>query len=87
MLVLVVVPIAMTLLPTPGFVGSAQAGMFIALYKIMEEDAVIAAAYGVISWACNIMIQALVGLFFLLQGHISLPTLLKFQTARETRNL
>jgi glycosyltransferase 2 family protein len=84
MLVLaVMVPIFMTLLPTPGFVGSVQAGVFVALHKIMGEDAVLATAYGMVGWAWGLAIQLVVGFFFLFREHISLKTLLKLEKENE----
>ncbi len=80
MLVLaVMVPIFMTLLPTPGFVGSVQAGVFIALHKIMGEDAIVSAAYGMVGWAWGLTVQILAGLYFLFREHISWRTLLKLE--------
>ncbi len=84
MLVLaVMVPIFMTLLPTPGFVGSVQAGIFVALHKIMGEDAAVVAAYGMVSWAWGLTIQILAGLYFLFREHISWRILLKLEKGSE----
>ena len=78
MLVLAVtVPVFMTLLPTPSFIGSVQAGVFVALHKIMGEDAAVAAAYGMVGWAWTVIIQVIFGLYFLFREHISWRTLLK----------
>ena len=78
MLVLAVtVPVFMTLLPTPSFIGSVQAGVFVALHKIMGEDAAVAAAYGMVGWAWSLIIQVMLGLYFLFREHISWRTLLK----------
>ena len=84
MLVLaVMVPIFMTLLPTPGFVGSVQAGVFVALHKIMGEDEAVAAAYGMVGWAWGLSLQILVGLYFLFREHISWRTLMKLEKEGE----
>jgi len=84
MLVLaVMVPIFMTLLPTPGFVGSVQAGVFVALHKIMGEDPAVAAAYGLVGWAWGLTIQILTGLYFLFREHISWQTLMKLEKGSE----
>ncbi len=84
MLVLaVMVPIFMTLLPTPGFVGSVQAGVFVALHKIMGEDEAVAAAYGMVGWAWGLTVQILVGLYFLFREHISWRTLMKLEREGE----
>jgi len=86
MLVLAVtVPVFMTLLPTPSFIGSVQAGVFVALHKIMGEDAAVAAAYGMVGWALTIIIQVTLGLYFIFREHISWRTLLKFE--KESRAL
>ena len=79
----VMVPIFMTLLPTPGFVGSVQAGSFVALHKIMGEDAATAAAYGMVSWALGLTVQILAGLYFLFREHISWRVLLKLEKGSE----
>jgi len=78
MLVLAVtVPVFMTLLPTPSFIGSVQAGVFVALHEIMGEDAAVAAAYGMVGWAWTVIIQIMLGLYFLFREHISWRALLK----------
>jgi glycosyltransferase 2 family protein len=84
MLVLaVIVPIFMTLLPTPGFMGSVQAGVFVALHNIMGESEAVAAAYGMVGWSWNLTVQILAGLYFLFREHISLRTLIKLEKKSE----
>jgi len=77
LLLAVIVPIFMTLLPTPGFVGSVQAGVFVALHTIMGEDPAVAGAFGMVVWAWGLTIQILMGLYFLFRENISWRTLLK----------
>jgi uncharacterized protein (TIRG00374 family) len=84
MILAVTVPIFMTLLPTPSFLGSVQLGVFIALHKIMGEDAAVAAAYGMVGWAWTIIIQITLGLYFIFREHISWRALLKIGEESET---
>jgi glycosyltransferase 2 family protein len=79
LLLAVIVPIFMTLLPTPGFVGSVQAGVFVALHTIMGEDPAVVAAYGMVAWAWGLIIQILMGFYFLFRENISWRTLLKIE--------
>ena len=79
LLLAVIVPIFMTLLPTPGFVGSVQAGVFVALHTIMGEDPAVAGAFGMVVWAWGLTIQILMGLYFLFRENISWRTLLKIE--------
>lgn len=76
MLVIVVV-IMLAVLPTPGFLGSFQAGVLIALHQVMQETELVAASYGMVAWALNFGVLFVTGVYFILHDHLSVRRLAK----------
>lgn len=64
--------ILITLLPTPAFLGSFQAGVLIALHEIMGEPEVAAVSFGFVAWGLNMIVVLVGGLYFILHDHISI---------------
>ena len=72
----VIVSILITIVPTPGFLGSFNAGVFIALHEIMGEPEIKAVSMGMVGWALFSGVVLLSGLYFILHDQISIKTLL-----------
>ena len=70
-LVVVMVCILITLLPTPAFLGSSNAGALIALHQILGESEVSAVSFGIAFWTINTALILLSGFYFILHDHIS----------------
>lgn len=64
--------ILITLLPTPAFLGSFQAGVLIALHEIMHEPEVAAVSFGFVAWGLNMIVVLAGALYFILHDHISI---------------
>jgi uncharacterized protein (TIRG00374 family) len=71
----IMVAILSTIAPTPGFLGSYNAGVFIALHEIMNESEAKAVSFGIVGWALYICVVLGSGLYFLFCEHISFRTL------------
>jgi len=74
-LVVVMICILITILPTPAFLGSFNAGVLIALHQIMGESEVAAVSFGMVAWTINFAVIILGGLYFILRDHISVTQL------------
>ena len=74
-LVVVMICILITILPTPAFLGSFNAGVLIALHQILGESEVAAVSFGMVAWAINFAVIILGGLYFILHDHISVTQL------------
>ncbi|MGV7220955.1 MAG: lysylphosphatidylglycerol synthase transmembrane domain-containing protein [Nitrospinales bacterium] len=74
-LVVVMVCILITVLPTPAFLGSFNAGVFIALHLILNESEVSAVSFGMVAWTINFAVITLGGVYFILHDHISVTQL------------
>ncbi len=70
-ILLVMVCIFIAVLPTPGFVGSFQMGVSVALFTIMGEAEEVALTYGMVVWGLNMIVVVLCGLYFIITDHIS----------------
>ena len=70
-LVVVMVCILITILPTPAFLGSFNAGVLIALHQIMGESEVAAVSFGMVAWTINFAVITLGGIYFILHDQIS----------------
>jgi uncharacterized protein (TIRG00374 family) len=66
------VVVFISLFPTPGFLGSFQAGCVVALHEIFHIPKAVAASYGIIAWLVNMGFIVAVGAIFVLKDHISL---------------
>jgi glycosyltransferase 2 family protein len=74
----VLVSIMITVLPTPAFLGSFSAGVFIALHEIMGKPEAISASLGLAGWALNTIVVFIGGFFFLLYDQIKIKELKNF---------
>ena len=66
----IVVSIMIVVLPTPAYLGSFNAGIFIVLHEILGESEVIAASFGLVAWAMNTFVIFFAGLFFILREYL-----------------
>lgn len=69
--------IAITLLPTPGFIGSFQIGCVLALTNIFNVPEPLSASYGLVSWFVGQVYLVVVGVYFIIKGNISLKEISK----------
>jgi glycosyltransferase 2 family protein len=74
-LLTVMVCILITVLPTPAFLGSFNAGVLIALHSIMGEAEVATVSFGFVAWGVNFAVIVLGGVYFILHDHISVRKL------------
>ena len=77
LLLTVMVCVLITILPTPGFLGSFNAGVLIALHEIMGEAEVKAVSFGMVSWATGFLVLIGGGLFFIFKDHMSVQSLIQ----------
>jgi hypothetical protein len=75
--------IFITLLPTPAFLGSFQAGIMVALHEILHEPEITVASLGMVSWALNFSVILIMGVYCLLHDHLSVGNLLKAEAEAE----
>ena len=83
LLLAVIIPIFMTAFPTPGFLGSIQAAVFVALHKILGESAAVAAAFGMVAWGWGFLTQILAGLYFIFHDHLSVRQIVELEEEGE----
>lgn len=76
-LLTVMVCILITVLPTPAFLGSFNAGVLIALHEIMGEAEVATVSFGFVAWGVNFAVIVLGGVYFILHDHISVKKLVE----------
>ena len=79
LLLAIIIPIFMTAFPTPGFLGSIQAAIFVALHKILGESAAVAAAFGMVAWGWGFLTQILAGIYFIFHDHLSVKQIIKLK--------
>ncbi len=77
LLLTVMVCVLIIILPTPGFLGSFNAGVLIALHDIRGEAEVTAVSFGMVSWATGFIVLVGGGLFFIFKDHISVQSLVQ----------
>jgi hypothetical protein len=65
------IAIFITLFPTPGFLGSFQAGCVVALHEIFNVPKAVAASYGIIAWLITMGFIIGVGMIFVIRDNIS----------------
>lgn len=75
--------ILITVLPTPAFLGSFNAGVLIALHQVMGEAEVSAVSFGFVAWGLNFAVVILGGLYFILHDHISVSKLVDLDEGPE----
>ncbi len=78
-LLTVMVSILITVLPTPAFLGSFNAGVLIALHEIMNEAEVATVSFGFVAWGLNFAVIILGGVYFILHDHISVKKLVEIE--------
>jgi glycosyltransferase 2 family protein len=83
LLLTVMVSVLITILPTPGFLGSFNAGVFISLHEIRGEAEVTAVSFGMVAWAVGFILLIGVGLFFVFKDHMSVQSLMNVEEEAE----
>ena len=71
----VMVAILISILPTPGFLGSYNAGIVIALHEIMGESEIKSVSLGMVGWVLFSGAILAGGLYFIFHEHMSLKDL------------
>jgi uncharacterized protein (TIRG00374 family) len=62
-------------LPTPGFIGSFQAGVLVALHGIFSVPEPVAASIGIVSWVVSIAFVIFSGAYFIVADNIAFSSL------------
>lgn len=83
LLLTVMVCVLITILPTPGFLGSFNAGVLIALHEIRGEAEVAAVSFSMVAWAVGFIVLIGGGLFFIFKDHMSVQSLIKAEEEAE----
>lgn len=83
LLLTVMVCVLITILPTPAFLGSFNAGVLIALHEIRGEAEVAAVSFGMVAWAIGFIVLIGGGLFFVFKDHMSVQALIKAEEEAE----
>jgi glycosyltransferase 2 family protein len=81
LLLTVMVCVFIAIFPTPGFLGSFNAGVLVALHEIRGEAEVAAVSFGMVSWLVGFIVLIVSGLFFIFKDHISMQSLIKAEEA------
>ena len=71
----VMVAICITVVPTPGFLGSYNAGVLIALHEVMGESEIKSVGLGMVGWVLSAGVVLVGGLYFIFHEHMSLKDL------------
>ncbi len=80
----VMVSILISILPTPGFLGSYNAGIVIALHEVMGESEIKSVSLGMVGWALFAGILLAGGLYFIFHEHMSLKDLTSIKREGDT---
>jgi len=83
LLLAVMICVLITILPTPGFLGSFNAGVLIALHDIRGEAEIAAVSFGMVAWAVGFIVLIGGGLFFIFKDHMSVQSLIKAEEEAE----
>lgn len=78
-LLTVMICILITVLPTPAFLGSFNAGVLIALHEILSEPEVAVVSFGFVAWGLNFAVIIIGGVYFILHDHISVKNLVEIE--------
>ncbi len=78
----VMVSIFITVVPTPGFLGSYNAGIFVALHEIIGESAIKSVSLGMAGWVLSAGVVLVGGFYFIFHEHISLRSLSSVNKAK-----
>ena len=76
-IVFVVICIFITIFPTPGFIGSFQAGCMVGLHNFFGVPEATAASFGIVTWAFSMGVTVAGGIFFLIKDNISMDEITK----------
>jgi len=76
----VIVAILISILPTPGFLGSYNAGIVIALHEIMGESEIKSVSLGIVGWVLFSGAILAGGLYFIFHEHMSLKDLARVRS-------
>lgn len=71
------IAIFITVFPTPGFIGSFQAGCVFILNDIFNISDSVAAGFGMVAWLINMGLVSCLGLFFVIKENISIRDITK----------
>lgn len=85
LLLTVMICVLITILPTPAFLGSFNAGVLIALHEIRGEAEVTAVSFGMVAWAVGFIVLIGGGLFFVFKDHMSVQALMKAEEEAEAK--
>ncbi len=66
-----------TVLPAPGFLGSFNAGVYVALHHLMGKPEVLAVNFGWMAWGLNFLVIFISGFYFIARDQLSLRTMWK----------
>ncbi len=80
----VIVAILISILPTPGFLGSYNAGIVIALHEIMGESEIKSVSLGMVGWTLFSGVILVGGLYFIFHEHMSLKDLTSVKRESDT---
>jgi len=80
----VMVAICITVVPTPGFLGSYNAGVLIALHEVMGESEIKSISLGMVGWVLSAGIVLVGGLYFIFHEHMSLKDIASVKRERDT---
>ncbi|MBI4377718.1 MAG: flippase-like domain-containing protein, partial [Nitrospinae bacterium] len=83
LVLMVVIGVLITILPTPGFLGSYQAACVIGLHEIYKVTEVDAINFGIITWFIQTGVVFALGLFFIMKENISFKELAKGAMSNE----
>ena len=84
LIVAVMISVLITVVPTPGFLGSYNAGIFIGLHEIMGESEAKSVSLGMVGWVLFSGVILAAGLYFVFHEHISLKKLARVKTDKDT---
>jgi uncharacterized protein (TIRG00374 family) len=84
LILVVIVAILITILPTPGFLGSYNAGIVIALHEIMGESEIKSVSLGMVGWALFSGAILVGGLYFIFHEHMSIKDLSNVKRERDS---
>ena len=84
LIVAVMISVLITVVPTPGFLGSYNAGIFIGLHEIMGESEAKSVSLVMVGWVLFSGVILAAGLYFVFHEHISLKKLARVKTDKDT---
>ena len=83
LIVAVMISVLITVVPTPGFLGSYNAGIFIGLHEIMGEYEAKSVSLGMVGWVLFSGVILAASLYFVFHEHISLKKLAIVKTDKD----